>query len=88
MMKKALATATFAAVIGIGGFAVTAGSALADIACNDEGDCWHVKERPTYPAGPSITIHPDDWHWGTNEKFQFREHEGRGYWHGGVWIGF
>ena len=72
-MKQALATAAVAAALAIGTVAFTASSALADIVCNDEGDCWHVKERPTFPSGVTVTVHPDDWHWGANEKFQFRE---------------
>jgi hypothetical protein len=35
-----------------------------------------------------LSIHPDDWRWGEKEKFGWHEHEGRGYWRGGVWIGF
>ena len=31
-------------------------------------------------------IYPDNWKWGEKEHFKLREHEGRGYWHGGVWI--
>jgi len=87
-MKQALATAALAAALGIGTVAFTAGSALADVVCNDEGDCWHVKQRPTYPSGVVVTVHPDDWKWGENEKFRWHEHEGSGYWRGGVWIGF
>ena len=87
-MKRVLATAGMAAALAVGAVAVTASTAMADIVCNNEGDCWHVKERPTFPSGVTIIVHPDDWHWATNEKFRFKEHEGRGYWRGGVWIGF
>ena len=87
-MKHALATAGLAAALAIGTVAFTAGSASADVMCNNEGDCWHVKERPTYPPGVTITVHPEDWKWGEKENFKWREHEGRGYWQGGVWIGF
>lgn len=87
-MKQVLVTAALAAALGSGTVALTAGNAMAAIACNDEGYCWHVKDRHTYPSGVVITVHPDDWKWGSNEKFQWHEHEGRGYWHGGVWIGF
>ena len=87
-MKKVLTTAALAAGLAVGAFALSAGTAMADIVCNDEGDCWHVTERPAFPPGVTVTIHPDDWKWGANEKFRFREHEGQGYWRGGVWIGF
>jgi hypothetical protein len=31
-------------------------------------------------------VHPDDWRWGANEKYTWREHEGRGYWRGDKWM--
>jgi hypothetical protein len=87
-MRKILATTAFAALLSAGGMAVTTSSASADVVCNNEGFCWHTHDRYTYPPSATITIHPDDWKWRDNEKFSWREHEGRGYWHGGVWIGF
>src|SRR5580700_2621444 len=41
-MKKILATASFATLVGIGTLAAT-GSASAYVACNREGDCWHTE---------------------------------------------
>ena len=63
-----------------------AGPALADVACNDEGDCWHVKERVTYPEGVRVHVHPDTWKWKETDTYRWREHEGHGYWRGGVWV--
>jgi hypothetical protein len=89
-MKKALAATAFAVLLSAGSIAFTTTSASADVVCNKEGDCWHVKDHYTYPPEVTIQVHPDDWKWGENEKFKWHEHEGqgRGYWKGGVWIGF
>ena len=77
-----------AALFGVVGVAVTATSASAFIACNKEGDCWHTDRRDNVP-GVTFEYHPDDWyfhqHW--NGARRFREyHDGRGYWHNGVWV--
>ena len=87
-MNKVLATTAFAVLLSAGAVVLSAGSASADVVCNDEGDCWHAHEHYTYPPSATITVHPDSWHWSGNEKFRWHEHEGRGYWHGGVWVGF
>jgi hypothetical protein len=70
--------------------ALTATNASAEIACNREGDCWHVKERHNYRPEFGVTLHPDDWRWADRERerYRWREHEGRGYWHEGRWIEF
>jgi hypothetical protein len=39
LTKSALAAASL--------LALGATTASAEIVCNDEGDCWHVRERPT-----------------------------------------
>jgi hypothetical protein len=66
--------------------ALTTGTASAEIVCNDDGDCWHVRERAEYPAELKLRIHPDDWSWKEHENYRWREHAGRGYWREGVWI--
>jgi hypothetical protein len=70
--------------------ALTATAASADIACNREGDCWHAKTRYEYRPEHGVTVHPDSWAWADHEhdKYRWREHEGRGYWLNGVWVGF
>jgi hypothetical protein len=89
-MKKALAATGFAVLLSAGSIAFTASIASADVVCNNEGDCWHVQDHYTYPPGVTVQIHPDDWKWGDKDKFRWHEHEsgGKGYWKGGVWIGF
>jgi hypothetical protein len=62
--------------------------ASAYIICNHEGDCWHSDRRESAP-GQTFEYHSDDWYfhqeWGTHRRFR-EYHEGRGYWHNGVWV--
>lgn len=40
-----------------------AAPAIADVACNSNGDCWHVSQRyTTYPSALGVTFYNDDWH--------------------------
>jgi hypothetical protein len=86
---KNITIALFAACAGL---AMTATTASAEIVCNDEGDCWHVKTRHEYKPEFGVRIYADDWKWGDNEskKYRWREHDGdgRGYYRKGVWIDF
>jgi hypothetical protein len=62
-------------------------AASAAVVCNEEGDCWRVKERRAY--GPELRLHvyDDDWKWKDGEKYRWREAgRGHGYWREGVWI--
>jgi hypothetical protein len=85
-MRKFIKPALTAAVFVAGMMAVT--SASAAIVCNADGDCWHVKGRYTYRPEFGVTVHPNNWRWGGHDHFRWREHDGRGYWRGGVWVGF
>ena len=75
----------------LSGFALLALSCLtasAKVVCNDDGDCWHVQEEFAYPPDIHLKIYPDDWRWKEGEHFVWKEHHGRGYWHGGEWREF
>jgi hypothetical protein len=80
LTKKLLAAAC--------GLALTATAAPAAIVCNDEGDCWHVRDRYEFRPEWRLHVYPDDWKWSEREghKYRWREHEGRGYWREGRWI--
>lgn len=89
-VKITLTTAALAAVIGIGGLALTAGTASARVVCNAEGDCWHTDSRATYPH-VVLQSHNDDWYfhqkWDQNNQRHWRDtHDGRGYYAHGVWV--
>jgi hypothetical protein len=78
---KYLGTVAFVAALAL------ATSASAAVVCNDEGDCWKVKDKHTYPPEARITVYDDNYVLGP--KYRWREPgAGRGYWRGGVWIGF
>lgn len=62
-------------------------SASAAIVCTGPV-CWHTHEAYDYPSTTGVIVHPDDWCWGSHEHFVWREHEDRGYWRGGHWVGW
>jgi len=75
-----------AALAVLGTVTLTAG-AYAAVVCNEDGDCWRPKERLTYPPDANVQIYGDDFT--LPPRHRWREaHEGHGYYHGGVWIGF
>lgn len=84
-MKK-LAVAAAAVALSAAFFTTTTASAA--VACNREGECWHVKNRYNYKPEFGVVIHPNGWRWAAHEKYRWREHTGRGYWRNGVWIRF
>jgi hypothetical protein len=73
---------------GLGLLAMSSLSASARIVCNEDGDCWHAQGEFTYPPSVHLSIHPDHWRWKEGDHFTWKEHEGRGYWHGGEWRRF
>ena len=86
-MNKATKLAA-AALLSLSAIALSATAASAAIACNGEGNCWHVRKTYNYKPEFGVTIHPNNWRWGPNDHYTWREHAGRGYWKNGVWIKF
>ena len=86
-MRKFVTTAA-AAAVGLTALAVSTVGASAAIACNAEGECWHVNRHYVYQPAFGIVVHENNWRWGPNEHYVWREHTGRGYWRNGVWIRF
>ena len=83
---KLIRTIVFAAALGAAALGATGASAR--IVCNREGECWHVKGGWDYHPSYGLVVHPDNWRFGVSDHFRWREHEGRGYWRGGRWIGW
>jgi hypothetical protein len=75
-----------ALLIGASAFTLTTASVSAEVVCNDEGDCWHVRSKSDYKPELRLQVHPDDWKWSGTEHHRWREHDGHGYWRGGTWI--
>jgi hypothetical protein len=48
-------TIGLAVALGLTAFTFSVSTASAAIVCNDDGDCWHVKNKYTYP--PSVQLH-------------------------------
>ena len=79
-----------AALAVLGTLALSTGASAA-IVCNEEGDCWKVKERHTYPPDVRLKVYEDDWKWADVDrpKYRWRDPgEKRGFWRGGVWVTF
>lgn len=87
-MRKLMLQGATAAIIAAAALAVTATTASAYVVCNGEGECWHAQEQYKYDPAFGVTIHPDTWKWGDGDHYRWHEHEGRGYWKGGVWVTF
>jgi len=75
-----------AAAVAVGIFALSNGAASARIVCNEDGDCWHVHDDYVVAPGVTLNVHPDNWKFGEDRHYRWREHEGNGYWRGGNWV--
>ena len=89
-MKKFVAAAALAALMGVGVLA-TASAASAYVVCNANGECWHTDQRAHYGRDVVLQYHPDDWYfhqnWAQGNNRQWRDyHEGRGYYNNGAWM--
>jgi hypothetical protein len=66
-----------------------AATASAEIVCSTtENVCWHVHRHYVYRPDFGVVVHPDSWRWADTDHYSWREHAGRGYWRGGVWVAF
>ena len=79
------------ALFGMAGLlALSVTSASAAIVCNDDGDCWHSKQKYEYRPEYGVHVYGDDWKGADadHDRYRWREHDGRGYWNKGVRIEF
>jgi hypothetical protein len=65
---------------------LSATTASAEIVCNNDGECWHVRHHVKYRPEFGLHVYPDSWKWKDHDHYKWREHSGRGYWKSGVWI--
>ena len=73
--------------LGAAAVLLSASAASAAVVCNNDGDCWRVRGRPTYGPDLHLSIHPDGWRWGKADHYRWRQPgRGHGYWNGGRWI--
>ena len=70
----------FPAMACAAALALTATASSAAVICNDEGDCWRVKEHRDYDPGLKLRVYDDNWKWKDGEKYRWREPgAGHGY---------
>ena len=78
---------TKATIIAAAAVILGAGSASADVICNEDGDCWKTKERRVYEPSLKLRVMPDDWRWKEGERYRWRDSgRGHGYYRQGVWV--
>ena len=68
-MKTAYLNLAAAALLGASALALTTTTASAEIACNQEGQCWHIRSHYDYRPEFGVVIHPDGWKWGDGDHF-------------------
>lgn len=85
---KTFAKLAVAAAISTAAVVAMTADASAAVACNAEGECWHVNRSYAYRPEFGVVVHPNGWRWGATDHYTWREHTGRGYWHNGVWVTF
>jgi hypothetical protein len=82
-MRKALFTA-----VALGAMTVGSG-AFAAVVCNQEGDCWKVKDSRAYKPDLKLKVYPDNWRWADRDAPRYRWRDpghGHGYYRNGVWL--
>ncbi len=83
-------TVTKTLIAAIGVLTMSTAIATAEVVCNEDGDCWRVKERAEYKPEFRLKVYPDNWKWEEREKDKYRWKESgsakRGYWRQGVWL--
>jgi hypothetical protein len=78
---------TYVAFLAAAGALTFASGASAAVVCNDEGDCWRVREERTYEPSLKLKVYPDDWKWRDGDRYRWREPgRGHGYWRNGIWV--
>ena len=85
---KTITKLAAAALLSVATVAVTASSASAYVACNREGECWHVRDRYDYHQNTASSFIRTTGAGARNEHYRWHEHQGRGYWRNGIWITF
>jgi hypothetical protein len=65
--EKSMKLFAKAVLASIGTLALTATGASAEVVCNDEGYCWHVRGKVKYKPEFKLHVHPDKWKWGDRE---------------------
>ncbi|MFM9849118.1 MAG: hypothetical protein ACKVP3_18385 [Hyphomicrobiaceae bacterium] len=62
-------------LIGAGALVLGATVASADVVCNEDGDCWRVRERYEYKPELRLNVYPDTWRWEESDNARYRWRE-------------
>jgi hypothetical protein len=88
-LRQRFVSAALCGATAAGALAVSTTPASAYVACNSVGECWHVRDRYTYPAVPGIVIHDDGWVFDRPGYYHWaHDRPGRGYWWHNHWRRF
>jgi hypothetical protein len=74
---------TVATLLAAGTLTLASPPAVAQIVCNEWGECWHVQRHYGYGPEWGFNMHPNYGRWGEERRHGWREHQGYGYWRGG-----
>ena len=77
-------------LVGAGALVLSGTVAAAEVVCNEDGDCWRVRERYEYKPELRLKMYPDNWRWEERDNARYRWRDApsdrRGYWRQGVWV--
>ena len=89
-MEVPMKNLTKSIVAGAGALVLSTTFVAADVVCNEDGDCWKVRERYEYKPDLRLKVYPDNWRWEEKDSARYRWREApsekRGYWRSGVWV--
>jgi hypothetical protein len=77
---------TVATLLAAGTLTLSSPPAVAQIVCNEWGECWHAHRHHEW----GFNMHPYHWRWGEERRHGWHEHQGYGDWggwHGHGWHG-
>ena len=77
-------------LVGAGALVLSGTVASAEVVCNEDGDCWRVRECYEYKPELRLKMYPDNWRWEERDNARYRWRDApsdrRGYWRQGVWV--
>jgi len=91
LLKPRILKSVLIGVVAGGALAAASVPALADVACNRWGECWHVNNHYTnYPAQLGVVFHDDAWRAAHHSHYHWRADrpDDHGYYSHGSWHPF
>lgn len=88
MRVKTKIAMALSAAVAAGGLLAAATSANAIIVCNQYNECWHTRDRMSYPPDLGVTFHSDGWTFPDTGYHWMKDRDDRGYWQHGQWVPF